>query len=167
MQRYVALLADMESAGYLEKDPDGDWVRYEDAQAALARAEAAERSKSYWKKRADTLEERADQYLLRAQSAERADSTQRAVAYLDRAERAESEAAALRADRSKALARADFFQAEHRKALDETFKVIGERDAARAEAAALRAEVERLKARVAELEMADDERALPWNQEES
>lgn len=30
MKRYMALLKDMESAGYMTEDPEGDWVRYED-----------------------------------------------------------------------------------------------------------------------------------------
>lgn len=37
MKRYMALLADMR--GYLDEDADGDWVRYEDAQAAVKAAE--------------------------------------------------------------------------------------------------------------------------------
>ena len=37
MKRYMALLVDM--TGYLDEDPDGDWVRYEDAQAAIAALE--------------------------------------------------------------------------------------------------------------------------------
>jgi hypothetical protein len=32
VKRYTALLADMEAAGYLEEDPDGKWVRWEDVE---------------------------------------------------------------------------------------------------------------------------------------
>jgi len=71
----------------------------------------------------------------RAEAAERAEKD--AVAALDanwiqhqRIVRAEAEAATLRADRESLSTRADYFQTEHRKALDETFKVVRERDAA-------------------------------------
>lgn len=42
MKRYAALLKDMESAGYLEEDPEGEWVRYEDAANAIAQLAAVQ-----------------------------------------------------------------------------------------------------------------------------
>jgi chromosome segregation ATPase len=41
MKRYMALLKDMESAGYMTLDEEGDWVRYEDAAALAAQLEEA------------------------------------------------------------------------------------------------------------------------------
>jgi chromosome segregation ATPase len=101
-----------------------------------------------------TVRNRLDAALARAETAERVAEERR-----ERAKRAESEAAALRAEREAALARAEAAERE----LDEVRIELGEerkryraaeqnvvwnrsdRDRAESEAAALRAEVERLK----------------------
>jgi hypothetical protein len=41
MKRYFALLADMEGAGYLNEDLDGDWVQYAEHERELARHKGA------------------------------------------------------------------------------------------------------------------------------
>jgi superfamily II RNA helicase len=64
-----------------------------------------------------------------------------------------------------ALARAETAEQEASEYYSAGLRQAERLDRAESEAAALRAEVERLRARVAELEMADDEATLPWNQE--
>jgi len=91
MKRFVALLADMETAGYLTEGPDGDWVRAEDALAIVGQA------KLYLDERNAALNEIASL------------SLEVAAAHTSY-ERAESEAAALRAENERLRASRDAWE---------------------------------------------------------